>query len=123
MFQIPELKSTKTLFVINKDFYVRKETGEMRVTIEVLVPAGGSRPNKKGYAVAGFSAEQEVYEAINLDRGPVMVTFETEPRESRNNFGGTTNTDHLLSVVSVHNQKPAQTNQQQAQATQAPKAN
>lgn len=99
MFQIPTLKSTKTLFVINKDFYVKKDTGEMRVSVEVLVPAGGTRPNKKGYSVAAFTAEPEVYEALNLDNGPIMVSFETEPRESRNGFGNTTNTDHLVSII------------------------
>lgn len=98
-FQIPTLKSTKTLFVINKDFYAKKDTGEVRVTIEALVPAGGARPNKKGYSVAAFTADPEVYEALNLDNGPIMVNFESEPRESRNGFGNTTNTDHLLRVI------------------------
>lgn len=99
-FQIPTLKSTKTLFVINKDFYAKKDTGEVRVTVECLVPAGGSRPNKRGYSVAAFTADKEVYDMLNLDNGPIMASFETEPRESRNGFGNTTNTDHLLRVVS-----------------------
>ncbi|GGE47654.1 hypothetical protein GCM10007421_22400 [Halopseudomonas oceani] len=98
-FQIPTLKSTKSLFVINKDFYAKKDTGEVRVTVECLVPAGGTRPNKKGYSVAAFTAEKEVYDALNLDNGPIMVNFESEPRESRNGFGNTTNTDHLLRVI------------------------
>lgn len=119
-FQIPTLKSTKTLFVINKDFYVQKASGEMRCSVEALVPAGGSRPNKKGYSVASFTAEPEVYEALNLDGGPVMATFESEPRESRNGFGNTTNTDHLVRVMADQSQgnqnKPAQ-------AAQSAKAN
>lgn len=110
-FQIPTLKSTKTLFVINKDFYIQKATGEVRASVEVLVPAGGTRPNKKGYSVASFTAEQEVYDALNLDNGPIMATFETEPRESRNGFGNTTNTDHLVRVIPDQSQgaqnKPA----------------
>ena len=98
-FQIPTLKSNKTLFVINKDYYVKKDTAEMRVSVEVLVPAGGSRPNKHGYSVASFTADPSVYDAIDLSNGPIMVSFETEPRESRNGFGNTTNTDHLVAVI------------------------
>lgn len=107
-FQIPTLKSTKTLFVINKDFYIQKATGETRASVEVLVPAGGTRPNKVGYSVASFTAEQEVYDALNLDNGPIMATFESEPRESRNGFGNTTNTDHLVRVIADQSQsKPS----------------
>jgi len=123
-FQIPTLKSTKTLFVINKDFYVKKDSGEVRASVEVLVPAGGTRPNKRGYSVASFTAEQEVYDALNLDNGPIMATFETEPRESRNGFGNTTNTDHLVRVIADQSGQASQGNQNKpAQAAAQPKAN
>ena len=98
MFQIPETKSVKSLFVINKDAYTTKQ-GELRCNVQVLVPVGNNRPNKKGYAVAEYTAEPAVYDALDLDKGPVMANFETEPRESRNGFGNTTNSDHLMKVV------------------------
>lgn len=99
MFQIPEIKSVKSLFVINKDAYTSKTTGEVRCSVQALVPVNGSRPNKKGYGVLEYTAEPAVYDALDLDNGPIMAQFETEPRESRNGFGNTTNADHLLRVI------------------------
>ncbi|MBV1789015.1 hypothetical protein KQ940_13235 [Marinobacterium sp. D7] len=109
MFKIPEIKSVKSLFVINKDAYTNKQSGELRCSVQVLVPVGNDRPNKKGYAVAQYSAEPAVYDALDLDNGPIMAQFETEPRESRNGFGNTTNSDHLLRVIPEAAAKPSQT--------------
>lgn len=105
-FLIPSAKSKMSLFVINKDFYIKKDTGEMRVSIQVLVPAGSARPNKNGYSVAEYTAEPAVYEALPdiTESGPILVEFEAEPRESRNGFGNTTNTEHLVAVLSVPGQ-------------------
>ncbi len=116
-FLIPSAKSKMSLFVINKDFYLKKDTGEMRVSIQVLVPAGSARPNKNGYSVAEYTAEPAVYEALPdlAESGPILVEFEAEPRESRNGFGNTTNTEHLIAVLSWPGQNTSQT-QTQAQS-------
>ncbi|WP_417784457.1 hypothetical protein [Terasakiella pusilla] len=115
MFNIPELRSTKTLFVINKDFYQTK-TGEIRCSIQVLAPANDPRrPNKKGYSVMEYASEPAVYDALNLDNGPCMVEFQSEPREAKNAYGGMTNQDYLVSVVSLPGQRPA-AEQKSAQA-------
>lgn len=106
-FFIPSAKSKLTLFVINKDFYVKKDSGEMRVSIQALVPAGSARPNKRGFSVTEYTAESAVYEALDFSNGPMLVEFEAEPRESRNGFGNTTNTEHLLSVVAFPGRAPA----------------
>lgn len=123
-FFIPSAKSKLSLFVINKDFYIKKETQEMRVSIQVLVPAGSSRPNKDGFAVAEYTAEPAVYEALPKisQTGPVLVEFEAEPRESRNGFGNTTNTEHLMAVLSFPGQQAAQPQQQPAKGSDAGKA-
>lgn len=123
-FHIPSAKSKLSLFVINKDFYTKKDTGEMRVSIQVLVPAGSSRPNKNGYSVAEYTAEPAVYEALPdiTESGPILVDFEAEPRESRNGFGNTTNTEHLMAVLSFPGQQAAQPSQQPAKGSDAGKA-
>lgn len=122
-FHIPSAKSKLSLFVINKDFYVTK-TGQTRVSVQVLVPAGSSRPNKKGYSVAEYSAEPAVYEALPdiVESGPILVDFEAEPRESRNGFGNTTNTEHLMAVLSFPGQQVAQPQQQPAKGSDAAKS-
>lgn len=123
-FHIPSAKSKLSLFVINKDFYIKKDTGEMRVSIQVLVPAGSSRPNKNGYSVAEYTAEPAVYEALPdiTESGPILVDFEAEPRESRNGFGNTTNTEHLMAVLSFPGQQAAQPQQQPAKGSDAAKS-
>lgn len=120
-FFIPSAKSKLSLFVINKDFYVKKETAEMRVSIQALVPAGSARPNKKGFSVTEYTAEPSVYEALDFSHGPMLVEFEAEPRESRNGFGNTTNTEHLVAVLSIPDQRPAQSQQQPAKGGDTPK--
>ncbi len=120
-FFIPSAKSKLTLFVINKDFYVKKDTAEMRVSVQALVPAGSARPNKKGFSVTEYTADPEVYEALDFTNGPMLVEFEAEPRESRNGYGNTTNTEHLLSVVAFPGRAPA-TSQPAATKVDSPKS-
>ncbi|GAB2585989.1 hypothetical protein [Nitrincola alkalisediminis] len=107
MFTIPSSRSTKTLFVINKDFYISKD-GEFRGNIQALTPTDTSR-NKRGFSVVEYTLDAPVYDALG-DTFPTMATFESEPRESRNRFGNMTNTDHILKLISLGDgQQPAST--------------
>lgn len=107
MFTIPTSRSTKTLFVINKDFYTSKD-GEFRGNIQALTPTDTSR-NKRGFSVVEFTMDAPVYEALG-DTFPIMATFESEPRESKNRFGNMTNSDHLLSLVALGDAKASSSN-------------
>lgn len=107
MFTIPTARSTKTLFVINKDFYISKD-GEFRGNVQALTPTDTSR-NKRGFSVVEYTMDAPVYDSLG-ETFPIMATFESEPRESKNRFGNMTNTDHLLTLVQLGDAKPTTPN-------------
>lgn len=111
MFNIPEAKSVKTLFVTGADYYTAK-TGEIRATAEALVKAPTDR-NQIGYAHTVYNCDYECYEALRemaqAGQVPAMVTFETESRAARNAYGNSSNVDFLVRVMPQANQPKPQT--------------
>jgi len=101
MFAIPAATSITSLFVIKKDFYTVKDTGEVRANVQALSPIpAGSNGNAQGFEVTEYAADASCLEQIDLSGGPVALTFESQIRPITNRFGRTTNTQMLVKVVS-----------------------
>lgn len=109
MFAIPAAISITSLFVIKKDFYTVKDTGEVRANVQALSPIpAGSNGNAQGFEVTEYAADASCLEQIDLSEGPVALTFESQIRPITNRFGRTTNTQMLVKVVSTQPQATAQ---------------
>lgn len=109
MFAIPAATSITSLFVIKKDFYTVKDTGEVRANVQALSPIpAGSNGNAQGFEVTEYAADASCLEQIDLSEGPVALTFESQIRPITNRFGRTTNTQMLVKVVSTQPQATAQ---------------
>lgn len=109
MFAIPAATSITSLFVIKKDFYTVKDTGEVRANVQALSPIpAGSNGNAQGFEVTEYAADASCLEQIDLSEGPVALTFESQIRPITNRFGRTTNTQMLVKVVSAQPQASAQ---------------
>ena len=105
-FVIPTATSKTSLFVVKTDFYTKKDTGEVRASVQALSPIpAGVNGNAKGFELTEFQADASVLDAINLDNGPAVYEFECAIRPITNRFGQTTNTQVLVRVVE---DKPAQ---------------
>lgn len=101
MFVIPAATSITSLFVIKKDFYTVKDTGEIRANVQALSPIpAGSNGNAEGFEVTEYAADASCLDQIDLSQGPVSLTFESQIRPITNRFGRTTNTQMLVKVVS-----------------------
>jgi len=101
MFAIPAATSITSLFVIKKDFYTVKDSGEVRANVQALSPIpAGSNGNAQGFEVTEYAADASCLEQIDLSEGPVALTFESQIRPITNRFGRTTNTQMLVKVVS-----------------------
>ncbi|MCQ4306349.1 DNA-binding protein [Stutzerimonas frequens] len=126
MFVIPAATSITSLFVIKKDHYTNKDTGEVRANIQALSPIpAGSNGNAEGFEVTEYAADAGCLDHIDLSQGPVALTFESQIRPITNRFGRTTNTQVLVKVVSSQpQQRPAQPQPQPpSKAPDAAKAN
>ncbi|WP_312341169.1 DNA-binding protein [Stutzerimonas nitrititolerans] len=130
MFAIPAATSITSLFVIKKDFYTVKDTGEVRANVQALSPIpAGSNGNAQGFEVTEYAADASCLEQIDLSEGPVALTFESQIRPITNRFGRTTNTQMLVKVVSAQPQASAQprpaasAQQNAAKAAEPAKAN
>lgn len=130
MFAIPAATSITSLFVIKKDFYTVKDTGEVRANVQALSPIpAGSNGNARGFEVTEYAADASCLEQIDLSEGPVALTFESQIRPITNRFGRTTNTQMLVKVVSAQPQASAQprpaasAQQNAAKAAEPAKAN
>lgn len=100
MFAIPSATSITALFVTKTDFYVVKDTGEVRASVQALSPIPqGATGNARGYEITEYSADASILEQIDLSRGPVVYKFESVIRPITNRFGKTTNTQVLTKVV------------------------
>jgi hypothetical protein len=100
MFVIPAATSITSLFVIKKDFYTVKDTGEIRANVQALSPIPvGSNGNAEGFEVTEYAADAACLDQIDLSQGPVALTFESQIRPITNRFGRTTNTQMLVKVV------------------------
>ncbi|MBK3866341.1 DNA-binding protein [Pseudomonas stutzeri] len=120
-FAIPAATSITSLFVIKKDFYTVKDTGEVRANVQALSPIpAGSNGNAQGFEVTEYAADASCLEQIDLSQGPVALTFESQIRPITNRFGRTTNTQMLVKVVAGHSQqRPAAQQQPQSSAKPA----
>ncbi|WP_313295068.1 DNA-binding protein [Stutzerimonas nitrititolerans] len=99
-FAIPAATSITSLFVIKKDFYTVKDTGEIRANVQALSPIpAGSNGNAQGFEVTEYAADASCLDQIDLSEGPVALTFESQIRPITNRFGRTTNTQMLVKVV------------------------
>lgn len=127
MFVIPAATSITSLFVIKKDFYTVKDTGEIRANVQALSPIpAGSNGNAEGFEVTEYPADAACLDQIDLSQGPVALTFESQIRPITNRFGRTTNTQMLVKVVTAQpQQRPAaqQLQQSSAKPADAAKAN
>lgn len=127
MFVIPAATSITSLFVIKKDFYTVKDTGEIRANVQALSPIPvGSNGNAEGFEVTEYAADASCLDQIDLSQGPVALTFESQIRPITNRFGRTTNTQMLVKVVTGQpQQRPAaqQSPQSSAKPADAAKAN
>lgn len=127
MFVIPAATSITSLFVIKKDFYTVKDTGEIRANVQALSPIpAGSNGNAEGFEVTEYAADAACLDQIDLSQGPVVLTFESQIRPITNRFGRTTNTQMLVKVVTAQpQQRPAaqQPPQSSAKPADAAKAN
>ncbi len=121
-FAIPSATSITSLFVIKKDFYTVKDTGEVRANVQALspIPAGSNR-NAEGYEVTEYAADASCLEQIDLSQGPVALTFESQVRPITNRFGRTTNTQMLVKVIGDQRQPAAQPRQSADPAVEARK--
>lgn len=100
MFAIPSATSITALFVTKTDFYVVKDTGEVRASVQALSPIPESATgNARGYEITEYSADASILEQIDLSRGPVVYKFESVIRPITNRFGKTTNTQVLTKIV------------------------
>lgn len=105
MFVIPTATSLTALFVTKTDFYVVKDTGEVRASVQALSPIpAGANGNARGYEITEYSADASVLDQIDLSRGPVVYKFESVVRPITNRFGKTTNTQVLTKVVQDQSQ-------------------
>lgn len=96
---VPKSQKTRiTLLVSSVETYTKKETGEVRVSVQAIeaVPEGA---RKKGYGLVNYTAEPSIYDAVNFNGGLLQLSFFAEPREARNGFGNTTNQLHLLELI------------------------
>jgi hypothetical protein len=108
MFAIPSATSITALFVTKTDFYVVKDTGEVRASVQALSPIPeGATGNARGYEITEYSADASILEQIDLSRGPVVYKFESVIRPITNRFGKTTNTQVLTKVVQDQPTRPA----------------
>ncbi|MDH1669509.1 DNA-binding protein [Stutzerimonas stutzeri] len=127
MFVIPAATSITSLFVIKKDFYTVKDTGEIRANVQALSPIpAGSNGNAEGFEVTEYAADAACLDQIDLSQGPVALTFESQIRPITNRFGRTTNTQMLVKVVTAQpQQRPAaqQPPQSSVKPADAAKAN
>lgn len=123
MFAIPSATSITALFVTKTDFYVVKDTGEVRASVQALSPIPeGATGNARGYEITEYSADASILEQIDLSRGPVVYKFESVIRPITNRFGKTTNTQVLTKVVQDQPIRPAPaTNPQQTRPVEQPK--
>ena len=121
MFVIPAATSITSLFVIKKDFYTVKDTGEIRANVQALSPIpAGSNGNAEGFEVTEYAADASCLDQIDLSQGPVALTFESQIRPITNRFGRTTNTQMLVKVVTAQpQQRPAAQPLQQSSAKPA----
>lgn len=97
---IPAATSITSLFVTKTDFYVVKDTGEVRANIQALSPIPqDARGNGKGYELTEYPADASVLESINFDNGPGVFKFESQIRPTTDRFGRTTNTQVLTRLI------------------------
>ncbi|SFL30438.1 hypothetical protein [Azotobacter beijerinckii] len=100
MFVIPSAASITTLFVIKTDFYMVKDTGEVRASVQAISPIpAGVTGNGKGFEVTEYAADASVLEHIDFANGPVLCKFESVLRPITNRFGKTTNTQVLTKLI------------------------
>lgn len=100
MFVIPSAASITTLFVIKTDFYMVKDTGEVRASVQAISPIPAGVPgNGKGFEVTEYAADASVLEHIDFTNGPVLCKFESVLRPITNRFGKTTNTQVLTKLI------------------------
>src|SRR5690606_36147650 len=95
-----------TLFVTKTDWYAKKDSGEVRASIQALSPIPQGTPgNARGFELTEFAADPGVLDQIDHDKLPCLVTFQTVVRTMQNRFGGTSNTQVLMAVVPENNQR------------------
>lgn len=117
-FVIPSASSKTSLFVVKTDFYTKKDTGEVRASVQALSPIpAGVNGNGKGFELTEFNADASVLDSIDLTNGPAVYEFECAIRPITNRFGQTTNTQVLVRVV---DDKPAQRTAQDSRPVQQP---
>lgn len=113
---IPAATSITALFVTKTDFYTKKETGEIRASVQVLSPIPADAfGNGRGYELTEFPADPSVLEAIDFSNGPAVYKFESQIRPTTDRFGRTTNTQVLTRLIEdapAQRQAPAQGHQQ-----------
>lgn len=97
---IPAATAKTSLFVTKTDFYLVKDTGEVRANVQALSPIpDGARGNGKGYELTEYPADASVLEAIDFSNGPGVFHFESTIRPTTDRFGRTTNTQVLTRVI------------------------
>lgn len=97
---IPAATSITSLFVTKTDFYLVKDTGEVRATVQALSPIPeGARGNGKGFELTEYPADASVLEQIDFSNGPLVCKFESQIRPISDRFGRTTNTQVLAKMI------------------------
>ena len=121
---IPAATSITSVYVTKTDFYLVKETAEVRATVQALSPIpGGARGNGKGYELTEYPADASVLEAIDFTNGPAVFKFESQIRPTTDRFGRTTNTQVLTRVIEdAPAQRQAQPSRPSAPAADAAKS-
>lgn len=97
---IPAATSITSLFVTKTDFYIVKDTAEVRATVQALSPIPeGARGNGKGYELTEYAADASVLDQIDFTSGPGVFKFESQIRPTTDRFGRTTNTQVLTRLI------------------------